>query len=96
MFDKHDIVVKIANDFKQPKVRISIWAVNGSQNEVHVNHVISVMIYTEIYVTVFFIDNYSRPCFTTKTTPPLAPVERSSFLIWIFEIYFFSKERFIS
>ena len=28
----HDIVGKVADGFEKPKVRISIWAVNGSQN----------------------------------------------------------------
>ena len=30
--DKHDIVRKVVDSFKQPKVWISIRAVNGSQN----------------------------------------------------------------
>ena len=30
--NKHDIVGKVVDSFKQPKVWISIWAVNGSQN----------------------------------------------------------------
>ena len=30
--DKHDIVGKVFDGFEKPKVRISIWAVNGSQN----------------------------------------------------------------
>ena len=30
--DKHDIVGKVVDSLKQPKVRISIWEVNGSQN----------------------------------------------------------------
>ena len=29
--DKHDVVGKVVDSFKQPKVWISIWAVNGSQ-----------------------------------------------------------------
>ena len=74
--DKHNIVGKVFNGFKQPKVQISIWAVNGSQNEVlvvrkvSVNHQCFVIGYDiEIYVMVFFIDNW-------KATPPLAPVEQ--------------------
>ena len=30
--DKRDIVGKIVDSFKQPKVWISIWAVKGTQN----------------------------------------------------------------
>ena len=30
--DKHDIVGKVVDSFKQPKVWISIWTVNGRQN----------------------------------------------------------------
>ena len=30
--DKHDIVGKIVDSFRQPKIWIAIWAVNGSQN----------------------------------------------------------------
>ena len=30
--DKHDIVGKVVDSFKQPKVWISILAINGSQN----------------------------------------------------------------
>ena len=30
--DKHDIIGKVVDSFKQPKVWISIWRVNGSQN----------------------------------------------------------------
>ena len=30
--DKHDIVGQVVDSFKQHKVWISIWAVNGSQN----------------------------------------------------------------
>ena len=30
--DKRDIVGKVVDSFKQPKVWISIWAVSGSQN----------------------------------------------------------------
>ena len=30
--NKHDIVGKVVDSVKQPKVWISIWAVNGSQN----------------------------------------------------------------
>ena len=32
--NKDDIVGKVVDSFKQPQVRISIWAVNGNQNEV--------------------------------------------------------------
>ena len=56
--DKHDIVGKVVNGFKQPKT------VNGSQNEVlavrkvNVNHQGFAIGYDiEICVTVFFIDN---------------------------------------
>ena len=44
MADKHDIVGKIVNGSEKPKILISIWAVNGSQNQVlgvrkvNVNH----------------------------------------------------------
>ena len=31
---KRDSVGKVVDGFKQPKVRIFIWAVNGSENEV--------------------------------------------------------------
>ena len=63
--NKHDIVGKVINGFKQPRVRISIWAVNGSQNEVLVVRKIIVdyqdfvISYDniKIYVTVFFINN---------------------------------------
>ena len=57
--DKHDIVGKVVYSFKQPKVWISIWAVNGSKNyvlvvtKVNVNHQGFVTGYDiEIYVTV--------------------------------------------
>ena len=77
---------RFVDGFKQPKVRIYIWEVNGSQNEVlvvrkvNVKHQGFVIGYDiEIYVTVFFIDNW--PCFTRKATPPLAPVERSFFSV---------------
>ena len=50
--------------FGKPKVRISIWAVNGSQNQVmvvrkvNVDHQDFVVGYDiKIYVTVFFINN---------------------------------------
>ena len=50
--------------FKQTTIRFSIWAVNGSQNEVlvvtkiNVNHQGFVVGYDiEIYVAVFLIDN---------------------------------------
>ena len=62
--DKHDIVRKVVNCFEKPKVRISIWAVNGSQNQVlfviklNVGHQGFVVGYDiKIYVTVFFINN---------------------------------------
>ena len=61
---KHDIVGKIVDGFKQPKIRFSIWAVNGSQNKVSVVRKINVDYQgfvigydIEIHVTVFFIDN---------------------------------------
>ena len=59
-----DIVGKIVNGFEKPKVRISIWAVNGSQNQVlgvrkvNVNHQGFVVGYgIKICVAVFFINN---------------------------------------
>ena len=58
--DKHNIVGKVVNGFKEPRVRISIWAVNGSQNEVLVVRKINVGFVIgydiEICVTVFFIN----------------------------------------
>ena len=62
--DKHDIVGKVVDSFKQPKVCISIWAVNGSQNyvlvvrRVNVNDQDFLIGYNiKIYVTVFFVNN---------------------------------------
>ena len=59
-----DIVRKVVNGFEKPKIRISIWAVNGSQNQVldvrkvNVDHQGFVVGYDiKIYVTVFFINN---------------------------------------
>ena len=59
-----NIVGKVVNSFKQPRVRISIWAVNGSQNEVLVVRKINVDYQgfvigydIEICVTVFSINN---------------------------------------
>ena len=61
---KHDIVGKVVNGFEKLKVRISIWAVNGGQNQVlcvrkvNVDHQGFVFGYDiKINVTVFFIDN---------------------------------------
>ena len=57
--EKHDIVGKVV---EQPKVWISIWAINGSQNlvlvvtKVSINHQGFVIGFDiEIYVTVFFV-----------------------------------------
>ena len=59
--DKNDIVGKIVDGFKQPRIRFSIWAVNGSQNEVLVFRKINVDYQgfvlgydIEIYVEAFF------------------------------------------
>ena len=64
--DKHDIVRKIVDSFKQPKILFSIWVVNGSQNEVLVVRKINVDYQgfligydIEAYVTVLFIDNFA-------------------------------------
>ena len=61
---KHDIVGKVADGFKQPKVRFFIWAVNGSQNEnlvvrdINVNYQGFIISYDiEICVAVLFINN---------------------------------------
>ena len=62
--DNHDIIGKAINGFKQPGVRISIWTVNGSQNEVfvvrkfNVNYQRFIIGYDiEIYVMVFINNN---------------------------------------
>ena len=61
---KHDIVGKVVDSFKQPKIPISVRTVNGSQNEVlvarkvDVNNQGFVVGYDiKIYVTIFFINN---------------------------------------
>ena len=86
MSDKHDIVGKIVNGFKQPKVWISSWAVNSSQNEVlvvrkvNVNHQGFLIGYDiEIYVRYSLL--ITGPCFTRNATPPLAPVDPSFFIV---------------
>ena len=63
--DNHDIIGKVINGFKQPGVRISIWAVNGKQNEVFVVRKFNVdyqgfiigLYDIEIYVMVFINNN---------------------------------------
>ena len=58
------LLERLLNGFKQPRVRISIWAVNGSQNQVlvvrmvNVDHQGFVIDYDiKIYAMVFFINN---------------------------------------
>ena len=61
----YDFIGKAINGFKQPGVRISIWTVNGSQNEVSVVRKFNVdyqgfiigFYDIEIYVMVFINNN---------------------------------------
>ena len=79
--NKYNIVGKVVDGFKQPKLRISSWAVNGSQNEVWLSE--KSMSITKALLSVMILKSmlrYSllitRPCFTRKAAPPLAPVEQ--------------------
>ena len=81
--DKHEIVGKVVNGFEKPKVRISIWAVNGSLSqvlvvrEVYVDHQGFAAGYNIKICVMVLALLITKPCFTIKATPPLAPVERS-------------------
>ena len=63
--NKDDIVRKVVDSFKQPKIRISIRAVNDTQSEVLVvrkvnvdNQGFVIGYDIEINVTVFFVNNW--------------------------------------
>ena len=64
------------------RVRISIWAVNGSQSEVLVMRKFEIdcqgfVFGYDIEIFILYSLLIIRPCFTRKATPPLWPVEQS-------------------
>ena len=78
--NKQDIVRKNVDGFHKPEVKISIWTLNGSQNQVLV--VRELMSITKASQSVMILKSvlwYSllitRLCFMRKETPPLAPVK---------------------